>query len=111
MLIDLATAAGAIGGALVDVLGAVPAARAERELQLRIQRARGTAGASPARRSSAAALGLIAGWVLTSNYDKGRNTPPLERSTVSFITVPTLFPVESPAGTRTVPGLAAGGRF
>jgi hypothetical protein len=106
MLVDLATAAGAVAGAIVTIVpGCIGADTC------------GFSANEPAdrRRIAISALiggsvGLAAGWLLTRTYDQGKSAPPLERSSVSFM-LPTLFPVESPAGTRTVPGLAAGGFF
>ena len=108
MLVDLATAAGAIGGAIVDVLG--------RCLPNNTSCQFGTNNPKERRRLARSALiggalGLATGWVFTRNYDEGRSERPLERSTNLSFMMPTLFPVDSPGGTRTVPGVAAGGRF
>ena len=58
-----------------------------------------------------AGLGLVAGWLLTMNYDRTRvarsELPPL-----SFIPLPGAVPVESMAGTaELLPGLMSQGRF
>jgi hypothetical protein len=108
MLVDLATAAGAIGGAIVDVLGRCIPVQGNCQF--------GTENPKERRRLARSALvggalGLATGWVFTRNYDVGRSERPLERSTTLSFVTPTLFPVDSPAGTRTVPGVAAGGRF
>jgi hypothetical protein len=105
-LVDLATAAGAIGGAIVDILGrCIPnndACRFE------------TTNPRERRRIARSALigggvGLVAGWLLTTNYDKGKSAP-LERSTVSWLSMPTLL-TTGDAGSSPVPGLAAVGSF
>jgi tetratricopeptide (TPR) repeat protein len=110
MLVDLATAAGAIGGAVFDVLG-----RCIQESSGKGCRFETTDDRYRRRVARSAliggTLGLAAGLLLTRSYDEGKNAPPIESSTVSFITVPTLVPVDSPVGARTVPGVAAGGRF
>jgi hypothetical protein len=109
MLVDLATAAGAIGGAIVDVLSrCIPDSSEPCEF--------GTSNDKDRRRIARSALfggtlGLATGWLLTRNYDEGRDAPPLERSTMSLLTVPTVYTVDGPEGIRTVPGLAAAGRF
>ena len=91
MLVDLATAAGAIGGAVFDVLsrciqegGACEFETTNDEDRRRIARSALIGGT----------LGLATGWLLTRNYDEGKDAPPLERSTISLMTMPTLFPVE-----------------
>ena len=58
-----------------------------------------------------AGLGLLSGWLLTTNYDHGRETR-LERPTYSFIPLPGAVPVESTRGTaELLPGLMSQGRF
>jgi hypothetical protein len=58
-----------------------------------------------------AALGLFAGWLLTTNYDHAREARP-ERPLFSFIPLPGAVPVESPMGTpELLPGLLSHGRF
>ena len=75
-----------------------------------------TAEAPERRRVARSALigggvGLVAGWALTTNYDRNRNLQP-ERTTTSFLPLPTILPVESGDGrTLAVPGLATMGRF
>jgi hypothetical protein len=56
-------------------------------------------------------LGLVAGWLLTMNYDKGVETHP-NRSTLSFLPLPSAVPVQSVTGTgELLPGLLSQGRF
>ncbi len=58
-----------------------------------------------------AGLGLLSGWLLTMNYDRGREDRP-ERPVFSFIPLPGVVPVESSAGgAELVPGLLSQGRF
>ena len=56
-------------------------------------------------------LGLVAGWLLTMNYDRPRETRP-ELPPLSFIPLPGAVPVESMTGTaELLPGLMSQGRF
>ena len=58
-----------------------------------------------------AGLGLLAGWMLTMNYDRPRDTRP-ELPPLSFIPLPGAVPVESMTGTpELLPGLLSQGRF
>jgi hypothetical protein len=58
-----------------------------------------------------AGLGLVAGWMLTMNYDRPRDTRP-ELPPLSFIPLPGAVPVESMTGTaELLPGLLSQGRF
>ena len=58
-----------------------------------------------------AGMGLLAGWLLTMNYDHDHETRP-ERPMVSFIPLPGAVPVESTRGTaELLPGLMSQGRF
>ena len=58
-----------------------------------------------------AGMGLLAGWLLTMNYDQAREIRP-ERPMVSFIPLPGAVPVESTRGTsELLPGLISQGRF
>jgi hypothetical protein len=58
-----------------------------------------------------AGLGLVAGWMLTMNYDRLRDTRP-ELPPLSFIPLPGAVPVESMTGTaELLPGLLSQGRF
>jgi hypothetical protein len=58
-----------------------------------------------------AGLGLVAGWMLTMNYDRPRDTRP-ELPPLSFIPLPGAVPVESITGTaELLPGLLSQGRF
>jgi hypothetical protein len=56
-------------------------------------------------------VGLVAGWLLTRNYDRD-HAAPSERTDVSVLPVPTVLPVAGADGrTRAVPALGAQGRF
>jgi hypothetical protein len=58
-----------------------------------------------------AGLGLVAGWLLTMNYERPRETRP-ELPPLSFIPLPGAVPVESMTGTaELLPGLLSQGRF
>jgi hypothetical protein len=58
-----------------------------------------------------AGLGLVAGWLLTMNYDRHREARP-ELPPVSLIPLPGVVPVESTTGTaELLPGLISQGRF
>jgi hypothetical protein len=58
-----------------------------------------------------AGLGLVAGWLLTMNYDRVRETRP-DLAPLSFIPLPGAVPVESVMGTaELLPGLLSRGRF
>ncbi len=58
-----------------------------------------------------AGLGLVAGWLLTMNYDRARDTRP-ELPPLSFIPLPGAVPVQSTMGTaELLPGLLSQGRF
>jgi hypothetical protein len=58
-----------------------------------------------------AGLGLVAGWLLTMNYDHVREARP-ELPPLSFIPLPGAVPVESMMGTaELLPGLLSQGRF
>jgi hypothetical protein len=58
-----------------------------------------------------AGLGLVAGWLLTMNYDHVREARP-ELPPLSFIPLPGAVPVESMTGTaELLPGLLSQGRF
>jgi hypothetical protein len=113
MLIDLAIGAGTVAGTLLKVVGTclqegpVEGKRCsfgtdearERRLTARFALAGG-------------AVGLVAGWILTRQFDR-YNSPPLEREpAVAVVPMPTVLPVTSSDGSmRMVPGLAAQGRF
>ena len=61
--------------------------------------------------SLAQRLGLVAGWLLTMNYDRPRETRP-ELPPLSFLPLPGVVPVESTMGTaELLPGLMSQGRF
>jgi hypothetical protein len=56
-------------------------------------------------------LGLVAGWLLTMNYDRAHHSQN-EMPMLSLIPLPGAVPVETTAGTtELLPGLTAHGRF
>jgi hypothetical protein len=109
LAIDLATAAGAIGGALIKIVSQClqpggneqPCALDEKYGQPTARFALVGAG-----------LGLGAGWLLTRGYDAG-DSQPLERAApLAFFPMPTVLPVRAADGrTRILPALAAQGLF
>jgi MFS family permease len=108
LLVDLAGAAGAFAG----VVGAtITKCVAERSAG-----GNDTCSFAPSQRNARFALvggaaGLVAGWLLTRNLDKGENLPS-ERHALRLLPLPTAIAVENAAGfTTVVPGLAAQGRF
>jgi len=58
-----------------------------------------------------AGVGLLTGWLLTMDFDRGREEEP-ERPTLSLMPLPGAVPVQTPAGSaELVPGLVSQGRF
>jgi hypothetical protein len=58
-----------------------------------------------------AGLGLVAGWLLTTNYDKANESNP-SRPALSFLPLPGAVPVQSKTGAaELLPGLMSQGRF
>ncbi len=107
LLIDLATAAGGIGGALIKIVGqclpdsSSPCAFNPEYRQTTAQFALVGGG-----------LGLAAGWLLTRNYHRGQPPPPSERSPFALLPLPTVLPVTDSEGrTRPLPALGAQGVF
>jgi hypothetical protein len=102
-LIDLATAAGAFGGAVATTLNKCLARGTDEDC----------AFASDQRTARFAlaggALGLAAGWVLTRNLDRNATSP--DHHDVSLLPLPSAIPVQGRAGVTGVPGLTAQGRF
>jgi hypothetical protein len=102
LLVDLATAAGAVAGAVVSTLGQCLPEGGNCEFQAD-------------RRTAQVALiggglGLVAGWLLTSGYDRDHGAS--DGSSTALLPVPTLLPIAAPDGrVRPVPALAAQGRF
>jgi hypothetical protein len=114
LLIDLATAAGGIGGALIKIVSeCLPppgSARRDPEKPCAFESKYGKATAQFALVGGG--LGLVAGWLLTQNYRRGQSPPPSERSPVALLPLPTILPVRDPDGTtRALPALAARGYF
>ncbi len=107
MLVDLATAAGGIAGALVKIVGQCLQSAGDQPCEFVSGNARPTAQIA----LLGAGVGLAAGWLLTRHYDSGQ-TPPPERSPAALIPVPTVIPVPGPDGRlRALPALGARGRF
>jgi hypothetical protein len=108
LLIDLATAAGGIGGALFKIVGqCLQTESSDKPCEFE------SGNGQPTARFAlvGAGLGLAAGWLLTRQYDTGQ-TPPSERSPAVVVPVPTVLPVPGHDGRlRVLPGLAARGRF
>jgi hypothetical protein len=58
-----------------------------------------------------AGLGLVAGWLLTMNYDRNNQARPVS-PLLSHMPMPGVVPVQSPYGTaELVPGLVSQGQF
>ncbi len=108
VLVDLAAAAGAFGGALVSAVGRCVQEQAEVcEFESdAISRARTAKFALVG-----GAVGLAAGWALTRGYDRN-NTSPSEGQAHLLLPTPTVLPtVDRNGRRRLMPGLAAQGRF
>ncbi len=100
MLVNLAGAAGAFAGALATTVEECIARNSTVDCGF-------DSDQRTARFALAgAAVGIVAGWVSTRNYDKN-NTAPTERKPVETIAVPTALSVDG----KIVPGLMAAGRF
>jgi hypothetical protein len=108
MLIDLATAAGGIGGALVKIVGqCLQTEGSNKPCQFETGNGQPTAQFALV----GAGLGLAAGWLLTRRYDTGQSLPS-ERAPLALLPVPTVLPVPAADGRlRPLPGLAAQGTF
>jgi hypothetical protein len=104
IMIDLAGFAGALFATMIEVC--------TRRDNVHCADSNTTLNSRTARFSLVGAgLGLVAGWLLTMNYDRPRETrselPPL-----SFIPLPGVVPVESTTGVpELLPGLMSRGRF
>jgi hypothetical protein len=125
LLVDLAVGAGTMAGALIKIVSrcledtnAVCSFTAEKGMMLTpaLEKKRSQENRLTARFALAGgALGLVAGWLLTSNVDRDRDRQPLDSTPhagLLKLPMPTLLPVTSSDGaTSFVPGLASQGRF
>jgi hypothetical protein len=107
MLVDLAAAAGAFLGALGATVnsGRCLAGMDPNDCHF--------ASDQPTARAAlvGGGVGLTLGWLVTRNFDKGKNSPS-ERHNLSLLPVPTALAVPTIAGgMRLVPALAAQGQF
>jgi hypothetical protein len=116
MLVDIAAVTGAVAGALFNTVGVCLAhAKDDNPTQMDACSFRNK-DPDVNRRTAQLALvgggvGLVAGWLLTRNYDKGHSAPS-ERSDVKVIPMPTILPVQGRDGRmQALPGMAAQGRF
>jgi hypothetical protein len=105
LLVDVAAAAGAFGGALVSTMQSC----------LQLGKSEPCNFRSEQRTAKFALLGggvgLAAGWFLTRNHDR-RQRAPSERAVSARLPLPTLLPVMASDGRVTaVPGLGTGGHF
>jgi len=105
MMVDLAIIAGSVFATTIELCSrnSVESCANDTNAKLNSRTARfALAGAG---------MGLLAGWLLTMNYDHDHETRP-ERPMVSFIPLPGAVPVESTRGTaELLPGLMSQGRF
>jgi hypothetical protein len=112
MMIDLAGFAGAVFATTIELCSRTTTIKGGEDVRVHCADASATLNGRTARFSLVGAgLGLLAGWMLTMNYDGARDTrpglPPL-----SFIPLPGAVPVESMMGTaELLPGLLSQGRF
>jgi hypothetical protein len=111
MMVDLAGFAGAVFATTIELCSRTTTVKNE-TVHVHCADASATLNSRTARFSLVGAgLGLVAGWLLTMNYDHAGDTrsemPPL-----SFIPLPGALPVESMMGTaELLPGLLSHGRF
>src|SRR5450631_610404 len=108
LMVDLAGVAGAIFATTVEICtkpGTSYCADNSADNRTKLN------GRSARYALAGAGLGLVAGWLLTMNYDRNnqaRPAPPL----LSHIPLPGVVPVQSPYGTaELVPGLVSQGQF
>ena len=111
VMIDLAGFAGAVFATTIELCSRTSTLGGENS-RVHCADASATLNSRTARFSLVGAgLGLLAGWMLTMNYDRPRDTRP-ELPPLSFIPLPGAVPVESMTGTpELLPGLLSQGRF
>ena len=107
IMVDMAGLAGAVFATTIELCS-----RTDNGVHVHCADSSTTLNSRTARFSLVGAgLGLIAGWLLTMNYDHPRDTRP-ELPPLSFIPLPGVVPVESTTGTaELLPGLMSQGRF
>jgi hypothetical protein len=107
-LIDLAAAAGAFTGAVATTVNKCLANPDSKTPG-------GCSFASDQRTArftlAGGAVGLVAGWFLTRNFDRNQDAAPPEPRELGFLPVPSAIPVQGRAGLTVIPGLSAQGRF
>jgi hypothetical protein len=110
IMVDLAGLAGAIFATTLELCS-----RASKPADVKCANANDTSTKLNGRTARFAlvgtGLGLVAGWLLTMNYDKNHETQS-DRPPLSFIPLPGVVPVESSTGTpMLLPGLLSHGQF
>ncbi|HXU80269.1 MAG TPA: hypothetical protein VN914_02655, partial [Polyangia bacterium] len=107
VLIDLAAAAGAFAGAVATTVNSCLATTPDPTKGCTFAPDQRTARFTLA----GGVLGLTAGWFLTRNLDKGRDTAPSDHHELSLVPLPSAIPVQGRDGPTMIPGLTAQGRF
>ena len=106
-LIDLSAAAGAFAGAVATTVNrCLPDPTKDCSFASDQRTARFTLAGG--------AVGLVAGWFLTRNFDRARETvpePAPEPRELGFLPIPSAIPVQGRSGVTVIPGLSAQGRF
>jgi hypothetical protein len=106
-LIDLTAAAGAFAGAVATTVNrCLPNPNLDCSFASDQRTARFTLAGG--------AVGLVAGWFLTRNFDRARETTPEpapEPRELGFLPIPSAIPVQGRSGVTVIPGLSAQGRF
>ena len=107
IMVDLAGFAGAVFATTIELCS-----RTDNGVHVHCADSSTTLNSRTARFSLVGAgLGLVAGWLLTMNYDRPRETRP-DLPPLSFIPLPGAVPVESMTGAaELLPGLLSQGRF
>lgn len=121
LMVDLAGLAGAVIGSAVEICSRSPkkndtsqgAGTPSSSEKNYCANAPGSINARTARFSLiGAGLGLIAGWLLTSNFDQQPTQSRSSQPPLSLLPLPSAFPVQSKTGTvELLPGLLSQGRF